>query len=38
MTYQHYEFAKAFWLRAHPNATPSQFEAACKRLARLMGI
>lgn len=38
MTYQQYEAAKAFWLRAHPNATPAEYEAACKRLARVMGI
>lgn len=38
MNYQNYEFAKAFWLKANPNATPAQFEAACKRLAREMGI
>jgi len=38
MTYAQYEAAKAFWLRANPNATPAQYEAACKRLARMMGV
>ena len=38
MNYANYEAAKAFWLRANPGATPAQYEAACKRLARLMGI
>ena len=38
MSYQQYEQAKAYWLRTNPNATPAQFEAACKRLARQMGI
>jgi len=38
VSYQQYEWAKAFWLRSNPNATPAEFEAACKRLARQMGI
>jgi len=38
MSYAQYEAAKAFWLRANPTATPAQYEAACKRLARVMGI
>jgi len=38
MSYQAYEYAKAFWLRANPTATPAQYEAACQRLARQMGV
>jgi len=38
MSYQSYEYAKAYWIRANPNATPAQFEAAMQRLARQMGI
>lgn len=38
MSYQQYEAAKAHWLRTHPTATPAEFEAACKRLARSMGL
>ncbi len=38
MSYQQYEAAKAFWIRANPNATPAQYEAACKRLAKQLGV
>lgn len=33
-----YEAHKAAWLRAHPNATPSEIEAASRAIARKLGI
>lgn len=38
MQYQQYESAKAAWLRANPQATPAQIEAAFQRIARRLGI
>lgn len=38
MTYHHYEWLKAFWLRANPDASPAQYEAACQRLAALLEV
>lgn len=38
MSYHRYEAAKAAWLRANPNATQEQIEAAFKRLARQLGV
>ena len=38
MSYAAYEAAKVFWLKTHPLATAAQYEAACKRLARQMGV
>ena len=38
MSYFRYEAAKAAWLRANPNATQAQIEAAFKRLAKSLGV
>lgn len=34
MNHQAYESAKASWIKRHPNATPEQYEAAMKALAK----
>lgn len=34
MSWQAYEAAKASWIKRHPTATPEQYEAAMKALAR----
>jgi hypothetical protein len=33
-----YEVAKAAWVAAHPDATPAEYEAAMRRLARECGL
>lgn len=33
-----YEAAKAAWIAAHPNATPAEYEAAMRRIARRLGL
>ncbi len=37
-TYATYEAQKAAWLRAHPEATAEQIEAAFAEIARELGI
>jgi hypothetical protein len=34
MSWQAYEAAKASWIKRHPKATPDQYEAAMKALAK----
>jgi len=36
--YQHYEHLKAAWVKKHPNATPAEYEAAIKRIAKHCGV
>lgn len=33
-----YEAAKQAWIKAHPNATCSEYEAAMKAIAKRLGI
>jgi hypothetical protein len=33
-----YERAKADWVRAHPEASPQEYDAAMKRIARECGV
>jgi len=35
---QRYEAAKRLWLATHPNATPEQYQAAMRKLARRVGL
>ena len=34
MSWQAYEAAKRAWIAAHPNATPEQYDAAMRAIAR----
>jgi hypothetical protein len=33
-----YEAAKAAWVASHPNATPTQYEAAMRAIAKRLGL
>ncbi len=35
---QRYEAAKAVWIATHPDATPEQYQAAMRELARRVGL
>jgi len=35
---QEYERKKAEWIRAHPDATPKQYETAMRKIARECGL
>ena len=38
MSWQAYEAAKRAWIEAHPGATPEQYEAAMRAIARRYGV
>ena len=38
MSFQLYELAKQEWLKANPNATPQEMQAAFVRIARKLGL
>lgn len=35
---QRYEAAKLIWITTHPDATPEEFQAAMRELARKVGL
>lgn len=35
---QRYEAAKVVWIATHPDATPEQYQAAMRELARRVGL
>ena len=38
MSWQAYEAAKRAWIAANPNATPAQYDAAMRAIARRFGL
>lgn len=38
MSWQAYEAAKRAWIDAHPDATPEQYDAAMRAIAKRMGV
>lgn len=38
MRWQSYEAAKRAWIAAHPDATPEQYDAAMREIARRYGV
>jgi hypothetical protein len=38
MSLASYEAAKAAWIASHPDATPAEYEAAMRRIARECGV
>lgn len=38
MNWQTYEAAKRAWIAAHPNATPEQYDAAMRAIAKRVGV
>lgn len=38
MRWQAYEAAKRAWIAAHPDATPEQYDAAMRAIARRYGV
>ena len=36
--YAKYELLKAAWIKQHPAATPTEYAAACNRIARELGL
>ena len=38
MSWQAYEAAKRAWIASHPNATPEQYDAAMRAIARRYGV
>ena len=38
MSWAAYEAAKRAWIAAHPNATPEQYDAAMRAIAKRMGV
>ena len=38
MSWEAYEAAKRAWIAAHPDATPEQYDAAMRAIAKLMGV
>lgn len=38
VSYQDYEYLKAAWIKAHPDASPEEYERAMRKLAKELGV